>query len=257
MPPQNPVAELVEGNNDRFGEAPRFEQTADGTVGVEDYRVQTPDPIVALLAAGVPEIGQPNAFLNTLLCRKKNARYVGGDWCAVNVTYATEGAGGQITPEPFVGTSYSRIIPGTTTIQRRYDVRIETDFNTYKSPINGLRGTTVTVGTMTLEVTAFPQSFAAADLRTLIRLARRNSLNQDTVTAPPLLGTQISLAFDPGELKYVTFEMDREGGLLRIRHYMEMAEDFDFVWYEEDELGNAVTGFRSVVYPSEPFAGIF
>lgn len=263
-----PEVELVRGKTSWGAAAEEVEQLADGWRGTRDYTVFTSEPAAAILAAGVPQTGDAwDASFPNLLAVSRRCRFVAGtddpltqtggkSW--VRVSYETPGLRGRL-PVPTALTKYCRLLPGSTTLQRVYDVRaVENAFTQYAEPILAGRGAPITVGTMQVVVTTFPTPQQLRDLvPKMIDLARVCKLNEETIRFPPLLGEPYEMQLEPGQAKYLTFALDREQGLLALQQTIEIAPNFDFVWQVEDDTGQAIASVTSQVYERGDFSGLW
>lgn len=273
-----PAAILVTGHSagGRLGSPPRFKETRDGVQAQRDYRVNTADIDAALKATGLPGMDEPwSALRADVIVYEREPEYVAGrddgaegvgGHTVVHVRYATPTISGAVGPP---GRSYTRFVPGTTSVQRIYDARYGTPDlpvptpgtvgppDPRVEPIAGGRGTPVGVGTMQVEVVTWP---AALELARLNLLAREQRVNQDPVALPPLLRlpNMPPLLFAPGQLRYISYVPDADQGRLRLTQTLEMAPDFLFRDQATDEFDRPSGPVRDrVVYLSAVFAGLF
>lgn len=260
------IAQLIRGKTSFGGEPERIIERADGMRGMRHYLVPTDDVERALEAIGLPEVDGPwSQTRQDLLCVQREPVYIGGSDdpatgvggnTLVKCDFETPGTGGRLPP-PEEGSNWCEAMGAESTFTRYYDVRVEDDSDTYGTPLVNGRGASVAYGTTALRVTVFPRSNEVIPLKRMMQLARKHSINKSRIITPKTRVGRVQWILDPGQVQYRTYEVGIENGLVKITHIIEIAEDFDLIWYQEDSRGNAITGFKSRVYPHEEFGGLW
>lgn len=263
-----------------WGAAPaELREIVGGFSGTQDWLIShAATEAQARTAPELPSMSTPwSADLPLLKPISKTFRRIGGTydtatqsgvhyWCRIE--YATPTAGGRL-PDPRPGDRFMEIVPSDTTITRRFDAQWELGPGfqyvappgpVITLPIAGGRGMTVEVGQVALSITTFIEvgRLDIATLRRLIGFQRYKYVNKDRVQTPPLLGTNDTFAFDTGQLRYGTFSLNNERGVLRLVQTVHMAEDWWFRWVAEDETGQPEgEPYLQVAYPAAEYSGLW
>ena len=106
----------------RFGFAPTITRTWDGWTAQRFFRVDSPDPEIALFATGIPLIGtaHPDGF--DMVVREVTHRSYKGVWSIIVVSYATRGGSfGPPDEDATTETVYSSARAGLTGVEVNFD----------------------------------------------------------------------------------------------------------------------------------------
>jgi len=238
-------------------DAPRLRLQIAGTTGTRKYRIDTDDEEEALAAAGLPLPGDPWSLARpTLICQSVDVAYQRGSIHEAVCQYETPGAGsggGAVVPEPDL--AYT---------ERRYTVENEAVYFTVDtvSPVNHAadepiangQGASKEVTGVEVSVVIYrtPEVYNTAGDTQLMNLM--GTVNSNALTLPPIYGTNVSLTYQPGELRYRMTELGTRNGLVEIRHNFVARPDHLARWQPQDAEGNAVgTQKISRIYPSAVF----
>jgi hypothetical protein len=283
----DPSCQATNGRTDWGAEPEWVEVLSTGMVGQRDYLIRhTRDVGKAAALPDAPRYGQPWSTDLPLL-KVTRVRFVqiggvdeslggGGGNVWARAEYATPQAGGRL-PDVRPGDKYSVIVPSVSSLNRVYDARRELNggvgsvFDEFEfvpppdetvvwdGPIKGGRGYQVPVGTTAFEIHTFPMRALTDVLLTrMIRLQRFQMVNNDRVTIPRVLGSEVDYAFEPGQLKYTSYRVGQDRGLYNVVHLVEASPDWFERWVREDEFGDAEGDpIRTVALPAAKLAGLW
>lgn len=270
----------MDGVTDWGGEPERLEETDTGWTGQRDYKIDTRGVADAATALGLPQKGHAwgSGHRDLLVVRRvfqciggvrdAVADHLGWSWC--RVMYETSAIEGSTAPPT---AKFSKFKNDTESFVRAFDARHNNslglaflepplDFPAHDAilrQINNGKGVKCDYGRTSMLI-SMPVNPNDVPIQRLIRLQRRQYINSDVVVAPPLLGSQRRWTFQPGELRYLAFELEHDRGLHRLIHHVECAPDFLHYWQVEDKDGNPVDGEPlqyNILYPAEPFQGLW
>lgn len=244
-------------------------RTPNGYQGVLTFLVNTGNltRIFTEPVAGLPAYGDPwSAEFPDLKLRTITPRFIGGvpdgageyNWSAVVCAYQTPGV--SILDYPLKpGDVISQLASEDLTQRVRFPVDDagDPDFSTV---IDNGDGYDVDVGlnTITIRKGLTKAQFQAQDFGRLYRLNRRKPLNLDGVVVPNINGIDVSLPFNPRELRYKGWSSQAvSSDSVVIEHTVLAAPDHDAVWIDRDAVGTGDVKIAAQVYPAESFAGLW
>jgi len=260
-----PSATKITGKTTFGAEPESIEELPTGFRGLRDYLCNTDNAFAAMSSLGLPIKGQAwDVTAPNLKVVGRQARFAGGTAdtgtglggaCVVRVTYETPGLNGRLPP-PVEGDKYTLVTPGVGSVPVLYDIRSDSG-PPFNNPIANGRGAIKAIGTTQARVVTYPNP-ASINISRLMSLQREQNVNAQGVVLPPTRYGNVSLSFGPRQLRYVTFELGDNAGVLELVHTLEMAPNHDVAWVWEDEQGNAITSpIISQIYASASFAGLF
>lgn len=255
------VAEIYNGSERAFGEPESLEESGAGLRGHRTYIVNTHDVDAAYNTA--PPVGQAwSGGRPELVLYSKRTRYIGGrnndsgenGRTAVDCEYQTPSLGNL--PPPTLATKYSVLASGSET-QTVY-FAVGAPVVGPNLPIANGEGAGKRIGMVSARIYTYFNLNATVNWGRLIRLTRKNALNDAAISIPRLIGTGTVLSFAAGQVRYEGFTPSANNELLEIVHDVSFAEDFDVRWYQEDENGYRVGAEqRSKVYELDDLSGIW
>lgn len=231
--------------------APRLEYRGGQVVAARaTYRVDTPDEKLVLTATGLPAEGAAyDAGYPALVVRAYSVRYEEGDYHLCEVMYEVPG-GISIFPRPEPDLAYTVRTFSVQTVTVRFGVGAAPG----DVPIAGGDGAPKEVTLCELAVTIWRSvsDYNAASDDFLLDLF--GTVNDDTVTLPPIYGTSVDLTFSAGQLLYRSMEVTGENGLVKITHNLLAAADHKYRYWPVDDTGKAVGAEVEVdIYPEAEF----
>lgn len=280
------IATYIDGPTDWGGQPEKIERTTSGSTGQRHYKINTRVVEEMLGAEGLPKIGDPwSPSLPGLKVVTQDFGVIGGvpdqvndtrGWGYCNVRYSTDGLAGS-TPPVFPGYAYTLFRPAVSAVTALFDARraLEgasppfefvqgraTDLANpaMRAPMNNGRGVQVPVGSTQIIVVKYYSNVDAIDMARLLRLQRRQYVNLENVSTPPVQGGTQGFTFDKGELRFTSFDMDFDRGLTALAIYLEGAPDHLFDWSPEDQDGNSIDNvgpYANVLFPAEDFSGLW
>lgn len=263
-------------DNDLFRE--ELWETADGFFGMRTYRVRTDIVELALAKDKIPKIGSSwsdsSPELKACVVVKRGpARRLGGKdehadygeaggrcgWSAVPVEYATPGEGSfRIAPD---WRSWTELTTQQDTATIYYPISRTSNYN--EAPLTPIRngdGATVTVGRLSVKVTAFYDPAFLLPLARWIALMRPSKVNADVLRLPRIYGTTSYFDIPPRSAKYMGFSDPAiEQQHLRVEHHFELAETWDEIWQPENAKGEALPGkiITDTIYEAADMSGLW
>lgn len=281
----SPIARLVLGKTNWGASPPELRINTTGASAEQWWRIDhAVDDVQARTADGLPDIGKQyhSDFPLLRVVDIRISRIGGvhdtaaqaGMYHSAQVFYATPQFNGRI-PEPTPGTHYTVFRGGVQSIHRVFDARLElgtTRFNFVEpapgtpgstapiQPVDAGRGYQTVVGTCQFEVHSYfaVNRFPGALLTRAIQLSQYGFVNRDVVTLPPLYGALDRFTFDPGQLKYETFSLQVDRGIVVFSQVLNAAPNWFGLYVEQNEIGEAEgEPIQVVQYPAANFAGLW
>lgn len=240
----------------------RIEIRADGTVyGERSYRVNSHDPVLAIVAPGVPRIGEPwSEVERSLKCEHIATEYLGG---------------GDASPQEGGGHTIIRAQYSTRpiTILPYEPGQAFTELSTQEASVTiyaTLDGRSIAAGRGTTKETGFLEAVvyvvrdvgangAGIDWAAIVA-AMDKPINQSQITLPPLLGSETNITIPAGfaRFKGATTPTPLPGNRLRIGYRLALAPDHLERWSEEDFEGNAVGSVQTgAIYEASDYSGLW
>lgn len=264
-------------DDDLFPEQLRL--TKDGYFGLKTFRVVTDVIEKAILAGGLPKIGEPwneqDPELKACVCVEvgtprrlggRDSDQDGGDaggrvgWMAVPCTYATP------NPTTFVvaerGKSYTEFDNGedTDTVYKELErVELLGVPLVQGAPINNGDGAQRSKSRLSARITSWYDMNYALPISLFVTLSNPSCVNDAPIELPRIFGTNRPLPFTRGQVLYKGWdEIGPDQGLLKVVQRVELAADWHVRWVPEDSQGNARNGrVTSRIYEYANFTGLW
>lgn len=246
------VATLI--TDKRIAAPPRIRRTSDGLEAECSYFINTRNQDEAFFVGPAYSDAWSAKFPTLKVYDLEVQQYAGqdrsgtpptGGLCIKRCLFRTP-SGGKLAPPGVQGLSYTELDCGTETLTVMYDVN-----PAFTAPLSNGEGAPKLTGVVRAMVTVYVALNQAPDYGRLIGLTRRKPLNDDVLTLPKLVGTNVELQQAPGTVRYEGFRSSVENDLLKVTHELTLADDFDFIWIREDQKGNAIQSVVSTIYGSE------
>lgn len=236
-------------------------EAEDGADGVQNWIVDTTDFALALLAAGLPRLGEAySSEFPTLTCREREVHELGwGDAVGeghvrVECRYRTPNSGGTI--DPGIGNDYTVPRPVQGSVQVLYGI------NESRQIGNGA-GAPKFQGYVDFEAHAFRTKgdFIQNNgwQQALVALLTDPRVNDGTVRLPPLLGIGFDVTFSAGQLLLTdySYQPHDQQGLVEVVMGFSARVDHLVRWRLQDADGNAVGDEQATaIYAQASFAGL-
>jgi hypothetical protein len=235
--------------------------------GLRWFHADTDDVTEAMLASGLPAIGDPWDLTNLPDLVVTRVGPPAGAWgragatgmsgtILIPVAYRTPGI--QVLPYE-VGDAWTEIASGQSSIQVQTGLIYDgTNWvpDLMLPAINNGQGMQKVVGTLEARVTAvYSESGYHAKKNTWGQYTAEACFNGDAFTVPPIRGGVTPHAIAAGEAQYMGFEMEMIGkGKVRATHRLSLWGTNTYTWFETDEAGMPIQEWNPHPYHIRPFA---
>lgn len=259
-----PSANLINGRINGRDLRPRLKIGERGQAGTRWWLVDTDDETEAVLASGLPALGDPWDVTRFGGCTVRDigpAEILGGGstgghegWSVVPVQYSSNGYAGQ-TPLPRdVSDQWSEIRGGSRGVQVYYGVDGSPG---WQLPIHNGTGLSIESGDTQIVVRTHLPATAPIPLAKLISLSTPNKINDRQVLLPPIYRTSNRLTFNKGELRFKEYAVAMVNNLIQISCTLVAARDHTAVWTKTNDKGLATAVVFSQVYEEADFGGVW
>lgn len=266
-----------------------IQRTLNATTGQRWYKVDSADPAEVMFATGLPWIGSPwnsTTYSNLLVTEvgpQDTWSHVQGGanrpgWSYVPVIYRTlDDTTGFSDPDPPAGvdvkhTVYTRSTQSVTVRRGLVFISGQDPAGLEIPPSGSQTGTIVAditggllidngngapkeVNTITAAVSGYRALKNPYDESMLEALCTDSAVNSDTVTLPPVYGSDHSRTFTPGKLRFSGYDLEKKQGLWHLRVSLEIRYNHYYYWSNVNKDGEAApnqTIHVSKIYRTAP-----
>lgn len=240
-----------------------------GMRALAKYRVQTRDEFSALAAPGVPQMGdtysvaRPNLVVTSLRTviegGKDDANGVGGVTTVfVEYTERNYQWSGEVKEVQPPGVKHTIITIANESVEIGAGIDPATNLPKQNvAVINNGKGASKQVGRIQAEVYDFRALTYNVPYATLIGLASDKALNSDAITLPAPLGTTTTIALAAKQALYMGFTVEARPDAILVKHQLELATSFQFIWPVPDKDGNVIAYGSEQLYRAVAFSGLW
>lgn len=261
-------------------------QDVNGYTGRRTYKVNTGDVAEAMMATGLPALGEPwNAALPQLVVTRigpvnawahKPATSTDNGWCYIPVEYSTPSGGGtgrtDPPPAPNLRHTVLTYTERQTTVYKGLVPNSNDPNPSTSAPAVSQTGAVIEADDGTLLIgdgEGAPKSTAATvctvhawhaeddpfAIEPLIEASTDPPVNDDQVQLPAIYGSGQPMQCAKGTLRFVGYELTFESGLWHLQTKFERAVNHYHYWAAVNEKGQPAAEkiYASKVYRNAPF----